>query len=518
VRSRQTVWLTAAQAHHLRQTVGLPIDPGLADNNCPVVDLARCANSMGGHWEEVPGMPEVTFMHAVLLANTKRVLFWGYGPQADQSRIWDQATGLYTQPVPQPQAVTADQDLWSGAHAFLNDGTLVALGGFRHSPTLPLTLDTERRAFYFNPAGTAWAAAPNLNVGRFYPTAITLADGRLMTLFGQDNGVGGGATARSLEVFTPGGGANWSAPKAFPAAFTYFYYPWTFLLPNGELFIAGPQVPSRRFDWTAMPILDDPAKRWTSTLGIDRGVNMDGTAVLLPLEPPDYKARVLVAGGAPAAAQQSAEWIDLSAPAPAWIPLPNLNVARDKLNSVILPDGRIVVAGGTPYSIADGGPAELFDPKDPTAGWQIGPSMKHPRRYHSAAILLADGSVLMGGDTDGGRDGGSLTNERYLPSYFFMTRPVITSSPASVAYGATFSVGTTKPGAIATAVLMRPGAVTHAFNQSQRYVGCMVAPAGAANVQVTAPPNGNIAPPGWYLLFLVDHDRVPSEGVWIRVN
>jgi hypothetical protein len=245
---------------------------------------------------------------------------------------------------------------------------------------------------------------------------------------------------------------------------------------------------------------------------------MDGTAVLLPLEPPDYKPRALMAGGLPAAAQQTAEWIDLSVPNPVWLALPNMNVARDKLNSVILPDGRIFVAGGTPYSIADGGPAELFDPLDPTAGWQLGPSMKYPRRYHSAAILLADGSVLMGGDTDGGRDGANLPNERYRPSYFFMTRPVITSAPASVAYGATFNVGTAKPTAIAKAVLLRPGAVTHAFNQAQRYVGCVVAPAGAAAVQVTAPPNGNIAPPGWYLLFLVDADRVPSEAVWIRVS
>jgi plastocyanin len=516
VRSRQTVWLTPAQAKHLSDTVGLPLDPD--DNACPAVDLERCANSTGGKWEELPGLPGVTFMHAVLLANTPRVLFWGYGPQADQSRIWDQSTGLYTPPAPQPAGVTADQNLWSGAHACLSDGTLVAHGGFLFAMVAPMTVNTERRAFYFNPAGTAWAAAPNVNIGRFYPTTITLGDGRLLTLFGQDHGAGGGATARSLEVFTPGGGANWSAPKPFPATFTYFYYPWTFLLPNGDLFVAGPQRPSRRFDWTATPITDDPAKRWSFTIGVDRGVNMDGTAVLLPLEPPGYKPRVLVAGGAPAAAQQTAEWIDLSAAAPAWSALPNMNVPRDKLNSVILPDGRIFVAGGTPYSIIDGGPAELFDPEDPASGWQLGPSMKHPRRYHSAAILLADGSVLMGGDTDGGRDGGNLPNERYRPTYFFKPRPAITSSPASIAHGATFNVGADKPAAIAKAVLMRPGAVTHAFNQAQRYVGCVISGASATEVHVVAPPNGNIAPPGWYLLFLVDHDRVPSTGVWMRLT
>lgn len=518
VRSRQTVWLTKTQADHLAATVGLPLDPG--DNVCPAPVLDRCENATGGRWEELPGLPGITFMHAVLLANTRKVLFWGYGPPAaagvQQSRLWDQGTGLYGDPVPQPNALTADENLWSSAHAYLSDGTVVAHGGFLYSLVAPMTVNTERRCFYFNPAGTAWAVAPDVNTGRFYPTTITLNDGRLLTLFGQDHGAGGGATAASLEIFTPGGGANWSAPKPLP--FNYFYYPWTFQLPNGDLFVAGPQRPSRRFDWTPAVVVDDPTKQYNNTIGVDRGVNMDGTAVLLPLEPPDYKPRVLVAGGMPAAAQQTAEWIDLSVTAPAWSALPNLNVPRDKVNSVLLPDGRVAIAGGTPYSISDGGPVELFDPKDPTSGWQIGPSMKHPRRYHSAAILLPDGSVLMGGDTDGGRDGGSLPNERYRPPYFFKTRPSITAAPGATTHGATFNVSTDHPSAIAKAVFMRPGAVTHAFNQAQRAIECVIAGTTGSAVRVVAPPNGMLAPPGWYLLFLVDADRIPSEGVWIKLS
>jgi len=67
-------------------------------------------------------------------------------------------------------------------------------------------------------------------------------------------------------------------------------------------------------------------------------------------------------------------------------------------------------------------------------------------------------------------------------------------------------------------VLLRPGAVTHAFNQSQRYVGCAIASAAGSAVQATAPSNQNVAPPGYYLLFVVDLDRVPSEGVWIKLG
>jgi hypothetical protein len=411
--------------------------------------------------------------------------------------------------------LSADENIWSGAHARLNDaaGTILAHGGFRNNPAPPLTLDTERRAFLFNPTTNAWSHATETQTGRFYPTTITLGDGSALTLFGQDNGVGGGATAASFEIFTPGGAGSWSAPKALP--FNYFYYPWTFLLPDGELFIAGPQKPARRFNHTATPVIDDPAKQYNQ-IATQRGVNMDGTAALLALRPPLYEARVLVAGGQPADAMQSAEWINLSVPlpaTPAWEALPNMNVPRDKTNSVLLPDGRLLVVGGI-ETLTDGGPAELFDPEDPGAGFALGPSMKYRRGYHSTAILLPDGSVLVGGDPNGG----STPNERYLPPYFFMTRPTLASAPAAIAYGAAFTVHCPTATAISRVVLMRPGAVTHGFNQAQRHIECVISSASGTSLDAVAPPNGNIAPPGHYLVFLVDHDRVPSMGAWLKLG
>src|SRR5262249_8984672 len=256
-----------------------------------------------------------------------------------------------------------------------------------------------------------------------------------------------------------------------------------------------------------------------------RGVNMDGTAVLLPLRPPDYRARILVAGGTSNGANwspgeegalQTAEWIDLSDPTPVWQALPNMNVARAKGNSVLLPDGRVLIVGGfeTP---PDGGPAEIFDPDDPGAGFQIGPNMTFFRGYHSAAILLPDGSVIVGGDP---RDsnGNPTPHERYLPSYFFTPRPTITAAPATVGYAAQLTVQTPVPAAIAEVVLIRPGAVTHGFNHNQRAVGCAITATTANAVTAPAPPDGTIAPPGYYLLFLVNRDRVPSPGTWIRLT
>jgi plastocyanin len=520
VRSHQIVYLTDQEAQELGGMIGLPIDPG--GNACPAVQADRCANSVGGQWQELPGLPEVTFMHAVLLPNTNRILYWGYGPRADQTRLWDQGTGAYTQPTNQPQALAADENIWSGAHAHLADpaGTILLHGGFHFNSNPPLDPDTERRAFLFDPATSTFTAAADLHTGRFYPTTITMPDGRPMTLFGQDNASPGAPTAASAETFTPGGAGAWIAPKPLP--FNYFYYPWTFLLPGGDLFIAGPQKPARRFDPAANPVIDNPALQYNQLASPQRGVNMDGTAVLLPLKPPHYEPRVFVAGGTingaawtagEAGALKTAEWIDLSAAAPAWQALPTMNVARDKVNSVLLPDGRVLIVGGfeTP---PDGGPAEIFDPQDPGSGFLLGPNMKHPRGYHSAAILLPDGSVIVGGDPNGG----NTPNERYLPSYFFKPRPAITGAPATIGHGAAFSVQTATPAAISEIVLMRPGAVTHGFNHNQRSVGCVITGTTATAVNATAPPDATIAPPGHYLLFLLDRDRAPSVGAWIRLT
>ncbi len=299
VRSTQTVWLKPEDANKLH----LPLDPG--DNSCPEVDFERCANAANGKVEVVPGQPEVIFMHAVLLPNTARVLFWGEGPRADQTRLWDQDTGLYSQPANQPANISPDQNLWSGAQGYFNDEarTILAYGGWGAGP------NPARRAFRFDPrpgvpGGLTFSHAADVNFPRFYSTAISLNDGRIMTIFGTDNN--GGALVPSFEIYTPDGGdGSWSAAEPLP--FNYLFYPWTYVLPNGELFIAGPQKPARTFDFTVTPVVDDPARQFNQIFS-QRGVNMDGTSVLLPLRPPNYEPRVFIAGGSTADTRQSAEW------------------------------------------------------------------------------------------------------------------------------------------------------------------------------------------------------------------
>jgi plastocyanin len=498
VRAQQRVWLTDEMAEHLQHTIGLALDDGT--NSCPDVDPHPCHVHGTGRWEEVAGDPEVTFMHSVLLPNTDRVLFWGY-TRADQSRVWDYSTpaGSYMMPANQAASLPGmnenTSDMWSAAHAILDtpEGLALIHGGF--SPT---------NAFVFDPTTLLWAQVGSTAENKFYATTLVIGDGRAISLYGPG--------VKSFEVYTHGVG--WAPPAALPASmFQHEFYPWTYLLPDGRLFIAGPHEPPQRFDWTAPAGVESFPTNCgdRSTTGGEKG-----TSVLQILRPPDYKPVAVIMAGDRPETEDTAEQIDLSAPAPAWVELPSMSVERNQqCTATLLPDGRILIAGGVSGG-ADGGPCEIFDPRNPGAGWQVGPNMTYTRGYHSSFILLRDGSVLAGGDPPG--PGGPTPHERFFPDYFDMPRPTITAAPATINYGAPFSVSTPTPADISEVVLLRPGAVTHGFNMSQRGIECVITGTGAGDITVAAPPTTNHQPPGWHLLFILDSNRVPSVGRWIRLT
>jgi FtsP/CotA-like multicopper oxidase with cupredoxin domain len=519
VRARQTVWLTKAEADQLAATSGLPVDD--ATNDCSAIDINRCVALAGGKWEQVPGDPEVTMMHSALVPKTSKVLYWGYG-RLDQSRLFDYGSAPgYSSPTNQPADTVTPADfdftnLHSAGHAYFdnNEGTLLAHGGESNGSRQVLL-------FHGDPVYQWELIAPTVD-GRFYASTFTLSDGRVLTMFGTPTSVGFGFR---IEVYNPAI-PGWEAPIALPSTFQYLYYPWTYLLPGGDIFSCGNAdqllVPnasvSRRYSWST-PV-DDPARTWNAIHGNRSTGAQAGTSVLLPLRPPNYasRVRVMMMGGNTTEAQQTAEMIDLSAPMPAWMDLPMLNQARpEQVQSVLLPDGRVAVLGGVAGSNGGTpGPLEIFDPDDPMAGWALGPTPTYGRGYHSSALLLADGSVLAGGDPSVG--GKPTAHERYFPGYYFAPRPTITSAPSSIGYAAGFTINTPNAPSIAEVVLIRPGAVTHGWNQSQRFVGCAITGHDANHVQAQSPPDGTIAPPGWYLLFIVDGGRIPSVGTWIRLH
>ena len=498
LRSRQTVWLTPAQKTQLENTIGLHYDTG--SNACPDTDEHRCEDIVCGKWEDVAGAPEVTMMHSILLPNTTKVLYWGYD-RLDISRIWDYgAAGGYSIPANQPADVASTPgsiplaNLWSSEHAFLDtmEGKILIHGGF-----------TPRQSYIFNPVTNSWSLSSPTAGDRFYSTSITLANGKILTLYGSPSD----PISSSIEIYNPATN-NWGAPIPFPATFNYEYYPWTYQLPDGKLFIAGHQGVTRIFD-AATPV-DDPAKTFNTIGGQRSSSGEKGTSVLLPLRPPFYQPQVIIMGGNLPGTESTTEFIDLSVASPVWASLPNMNVPRPlQVNSVLLPDGRVFLAGGVGGT---GGPAELFDPQNPGEGWIMCAEMKNVRGYHSSALLLSDGSVLMGGDPNPG------THERYYPAYFGMPRPAIGATPALVHYNDVITINTPDADDIKEVILIRPGAVTHGWNQSQRLIECEITATSAAQVKAKIPSNDNLVPPGYYLLFIVTNERVPSVGKWIRVT
>ena len=220
---------------------------------------------------------------------------------------------------------------------------------------------------------------------------------------------------------------------------------------------------------------------------------------------------------------------------PQWTPGPSLQVARANHNTLWLPDGTELTIGGgngmqngSTYVLQNGKPEhqiELYDPAHPENGWVLGPAQQIDRAYHSTAVLLPDGRVLSAGDDNpyvyGKPYEGSDHNsgEIYSPPYLFRgTRPEIDSAPESEDYGAKFHVALSQVDPQqAHALLIPPAASTHSTNPNPRIVPLESAPT-EDGLNLTAPANADIAPPGYYMLFVVNSDGVPSVARWVRIG
>ena len=503
VRSVQSVWLTRQMLEELQATRGIKFYNG--NNRCPDVDINRCQKKGEGKWEIITGDPEITFMHSVLLPETDKVLYWGYmnsdfNAGRPLSKIWDYSTpaGTFSNPANQPTDLPGQNintaNLWSAEHAHLNNpnGTVLINGGF-----------TPNRTFIFDPTTNSYTESDATSSNRFYSTTNQLGDDRLITLFG--------SASKDYEIYDPATN-TWSAPVSFPAQFNHHqYYPWTYLLPDGKLFIAGPHDPTQLFE------LNNPANFTSfSTINGNRSTSGEkATSVMQVLRPPNYDPKILIIGGNTASTENTSEIINLNDATPSWSSLPDLNVARNQqVHCILLPDGRIFLAGGT-FASPDGGPCEIFDPQNPADGWKQGPVMQHRRGYHSSIIMLTDGSIVAGGDPKVG--GIPTPHERYYPNYFTVVRPLLNNAPSTINYNTNFIIDTPDGVNISEVILMKPGSVTHGYNMTQRAIECAISNQAANQITATTPPNGNIAPPGWYILYILDNNRTPSVGRWIRL-
>jgi hypothetical protein len=203
-----------------------------------------------------------------------------------------------------------------------------------------------------------------------------------------------------------------------------------------------------------------------------------------------------------------------------------MNFRRTNLNAVLLPDGTILVIGGQRAGkwAADPQPVlqpEIYDPH--TNHWTLMAPMQYPKQYHSVAVLLPDGRVWAAGGIDPTLGSPPARDQRhaemFTPPYLLRgAQPTVTSVPSTIAYGAAFDVHTPDSARIASVALLRPIATTHHTDAGQRYIKLPITGRTSNRVSTALPAMHTIAPPGYYLLFIVDSNGVPSVGQFVHIS
>ena len=460
--------------------------------------------NLQGRWTTLPYLMPINPIHLALLNTGKVLIVAGSGnvPAETNYRaaVWDpQAGSIVTQPVA--------WDMFCNGMVVLPDGRPFINGGnLQYDP-----FHGELKNAVYDPATAVFTDVQSMAHGRWYPTVTTLGDGRVMTFSGLTET---GRTNSTVEIYTVGSG--WS--QEYPAGWTPPLYPRMHLMPNGNVFYAGSGPGSRVFSTTT--------NTWSGVVANTNYPNgrTYGTSVLLPLTPANgYRPRVMIFGGGnPATA--TTEIIDLGASPMQWQYGPSMSQPRTEMNATILPNGRVLAVGGSTNdedAATASRNADLYDPN--TNSFSSAGVNAYPRLYHSGSLLLPDATVMLVG---GNPTRGSYEQhiEIYSPAYLFnpdgsaAMRPAISSlSATAFAYGATFQVQTPEAANITSVVLVRPGAQTHSIDMDQRLVGLSyTTDAGVLNV--TAPPNGNIAPPGYYMLFLLNSAGVPSLARFVQLS
>lgn len=430
-----------------------------------------------GEWSRPFPWPVVA-VHLHLLPDG-RVLSWG---RRGAPQVYDPADGSFTE-------TPSTTMLFCAGHTFLPDGRLLVSGGH---------LDDERGlrdANLFTSAGQSWTPLPPMGFARWYPTTTALPNGEILTLGGTDES---GEDVPTPEIWN---GNSWRSLPAADRALPY--YPRTFVAPNGMVFYAG-ETPHTAY-------LDPAGQgRWLPVAESRYGRRDYGSAVMY------QPGKVMILGGSnppDGPPTPTAELIDLTTSNPAWQYTEPMRYPRRHLNATLLPDGQVLVTGGTRsagFSDPAGAvhEAELWNPT--TGHWSPLAANQVNRVYHSSSLLLPDGQVLHSGSGDGPGLPRELNAELFSPPYLYRgPRPAIIESPKDLGYGQSFFIRTPDAPQVIRVTLVRLGSVTHAFDQSQRFAALDLRRT-AGGITARTPESSIVAPPGPYLLTILNGAGVPS--------
>ncbi len=441
-------------------------------------------------------------VHAAL-CHTGKVLFI----TADETTLlWDPTNttpATYENPANQP-----GYSQLCGHHVFLSDGQLLCVGGGGYGPN-----PVAHWGYRFDPVAKTWTqTATQMSESKWYPTATVLDDHRVLVTCGNSNGQMDIYDA-ATDSFTPVVSGD---TRHFPNL-----YPGLHVLPSGVVFYSRTGWGTAGAGGFATP---DNTSAYFALTGPDIGTwtpiapaivnRAKGMSVLLYSQAPPY-VRVVVMGGVDNATNNTYEVMDATvlSPGSAWsgaIAFPD-GQHRSLCSAVLLPDGKVFVSGGiqTPNS-----PCTMYDPDAGT--WAPMAALPSIRDYHSVSILLPSGRVMMAGWNNS-------SIEIFDPPYMFQPRPTISGAPATIMRGQSFTITSPQASSIDRAVLVRPMAITHQTDGEQRVLRmpCVHHHGHSHKVTLTAPAAGNphaMAPQGYYMLFVINDQGIPSEARWVHLQ
>ncbi|GAA4299210.1 hypothetical protein GCM10023086_14160 [Streptomyces venetus] len=488
-----------------------------------------CAN---GKWDVLPTRNPVRSMHSVVLRGGKVLLIAGSGNDESMFEAGTFTSAVYNPADGSYKIIPTPKDMFCAGHVQLQDGRVLVMSGNKGFPSADGRIGYQgyKDSYVFDPETETYSKTNDMNDGHWYPSATILGNGDVISFGGLREDSTGSVTA---ELFSQAE-QRWQPTWKVNQTWSYWgLYPSMILMQDGRLFYSGSHVFGDNIPGTGSAFYDYDANTITQVPGLQRKDERDQSAsVLLP---PAQDQKVLTLGGgnidSNPEANRLTDIIDLKQPNPSYVagppipqgtvdlgdgPVPQTgNQGKMYVSAVLMPDGKVLETGGALHNRAN--PVyetSIFDPESET----FDPVAVDPeaRGYHSSAFLLPDGRVMTTGDNPGN---GSWNHDVsvYSPPYLFKgPRPKITSViDTEWNYGDTQRITVDRP--IAKAELIRPAAVTHSSDPNQRFVDLPLSVDGN-NVDVNVTSNPNLAPPGWYMLFAVDANGVPSVAEWVHLQ
>lgn len=416
-----------------------------------------------------------------------------------RASIWDYRTGVHVD-----AANNTGDDLFCSGQVQMADGNIFIAGGTTgyNAPIVSTNV--------FEFATESWRSGPKMQYGRWYPTVTNMGNGELLI-------AGGGG--RHPEIYSPATNSLRTL-GGVPANTTRTAWPFIMQAPNGRMLFAGG---AHQRNISFLETEGEGKLIPTSSTTIDRN---RGSFVVY-----DHGS-MLVTGGHHDMRMATKFNMDTASNTETKL----MQLPRKDHNSLVLPDGTVILIGGT----NDSGSAFCNDEKasyapeiwNPASGnWTLMAAQQYPRQYHSTAVLLPDGRVWSGGQgyatiVSNQRALCSYQNnaEIFSPPYLFnadgtpASRPVIQAVAENIKFGASLDLITPQASTIGKANLIRLSTTTHATNFSQRLVPLAFTQMGTDRLTLNLPDNPNAAPAGYYMLFIVNHQGTPSEAKIVKLG